>query len=121
MNGDVTVRMDHSPIAQGHIQGFRFFWAFYVNGLDRAVHCQLSLRGSLSRQSSTRTARSGQYTMNERRSSGTGMSARWGRTKEPFVSEEPSPSLEVCGRCQRSPGPARTGHTSEDAETRPHR
>jgi hypothetical protein len=69
MDNEITVRIGHPPLAPGSIQGFKFFWAFYVNGFDQAVHCQPCFRGSVSRQLSTRTARSGQlYVMNERKS-----------------------------------------------------
>ncbi len=48
------------------IQGFKFFWAYYVNGFDQSVHCQPCFKGSLSRQFNTRKVQSGKlYTMNE--------------------------------------------------------
>lgn len=69
MNNAITIRIDHPTCEPGNIRGFRFFWAFYVNGFNQAVHCQPCFRGSLSPQFNTRTVRSGQlYTMNERKS-----------------------------------------------------
>jgi hypothetical protein len=69
MNHAITIRIDHATREPENIQGFRFFWAFYVTGFNQALHCQPCFKGAVSRQLSTRTARSGQlYTMNERKS-----------------------------------------------------
>ena len=69
MNHAITIRIDHATREPENIQGFRFFGAFYVTGFNQAVHCQPCFKGAVSRQLSTRTARSGQlYTMNERKS-----------------------------------------------------
>jgi hypothetical protein len=66
---NITVQIDHADLPPGPIQGFRFFWAYYVNGFNQSVHCQPCFKGSVSKQLSTATARSGvMYTMDERRS-----------------------------------------------------
>lgn len=65
----ITIRIDHPSAKRAPIEGFKFFWAFYVNGFDQSVHCQPCFKGSLSRQLNTRTAKSGElYVMNERKS-----------------------------------------------------
>ena len=64
----ITIRVDHPEYEPGPVRGFRFFWAYYVNGFDQTVHCQPCLKGSLSKQFNTRTVRSGRlYPMNERK------------------------------------------------------
>jgi len=64
----ITIHLDHPEFPPGPIQGFRFFWAYYVTGFNRAVHCQPCFKGSLSASLNSRTARSGAvYVMNERR------------------------------------------------------
>ncbi len=68
MSSFIEIRIDHASWNPGAIQGFRYFWAFYVNGFDPSTHCQPCFRGSLSRQLNTRTAESGRlYVMNERK------------------------------------------------------
>jgi hypothetical protein len=63
----ITIHVAHPEYEPGPIRGFKFFWAYYVNGFDQTVHCQHCFKGSLSAQFNTRTARSGKlYTMNER-------------------------------------------------------
>jgi hypothetical protein len=65
----ITIRIDHPELVPGPIQGFRFFWAYYVSGFYQSAHCQPCFKGSLSNQLNTRTARSGElYVMSERRS-----------------------------------------------------
>jgi hypothetical protein len=65
----ITIQIDHSDLPSGHLQGFRFFWAYYVTGFNQPQHCQPGFKGTLSRQLNTRTARSGVlYVMDERRS-----------------------------------------------------
>jgi hypothetical protein len=65
----ITIVIDHSKYEPGPIQGFKFFWAYYVSGFDQSQHCQYCFKGGLSRQLNTRTGRSGKvYTMNERAS-----------------------------------------------------
>jgi hypothetical protein len=65
----ITIQIDHPVLPPGPVQGFRFFWAYYVTGFNPSQHCQPCFRGTLSRQLNTSTARSGVlYVMNERRS-----------------------------------------------------
>jgi hypothetical protein len=64
----ISVHVEHPDFEPGPVRGFKFFWAYYVNGFDQTVHCQPCFKGSLSRQFNTRTAQSGKlYTMNERK------------------------------------------------------
>jgi hypothetical protein len=67
----ITIRIEkpeNSESELGPIQGFKFFWAYYVNGFDQTVHCQPCFKGSLSKQFNTRTVQTGrQYIMNERK------------------------------------------------------
>jgi hypothetical protein len=65
-----SIRLDvsHPEIAPGKIEGFRFLWAFYVNGYDPALHCQPCFRGALVQDFSTPTARSGQPVVLDRMS-----------------------------------------------------
>ena len=55
----ILLEVTHPLIAPGRIEGFRFVWAYYVNGYKPDRHCQACLTGRLARQFSTRTARSG--------------------------------------------------------------
>jgi hypothetical protein len=65
---EITLEITHPTLAPGPLQGFNFFWAFYVKGFRPEVHCQPCFRGSVSPQFNSRTARSGQiYVMDERR------------------------------------------------------
>ena len=65
----ITIRIDHRDLPPGPIQGFRFFWAYYVTGFNQSQHCQPCFKGTLSKQINTSTTRSGAlYVMNERRS-----------------------------------------------------
>lgn len=43
----------------GRIPGFRYLWAFYVNGYDPEKHCQPCFRGARVPEFSTPTAQSG--------------------------------------------------------------
>jgi hypothetical protein len=43
----------------GPIEGFRFFWAFYVKGYRPERHCQPCFRGKLVKEVCTATVRSG--------------------------------------------------------------
>jgi hypothetical protein len=64
----ITIHVEHPEYEPGPIRGFKFFWAYYVNGFDQTVHCQPCFKGGLSRQFNTRTVHSGKlYTMNERK------------------------------------------------------
>jgi hypothetical protein len=64
----ITIRLHHPTIPTGRIQGFRFFWAYYVTGFNPAVHCQVCFKGALSNQFKTSTVQSGrEYVMDERK------------------------------------------------------
>ena len=64
----ITIHVEHPEYEPGPVRGFKFFWAYHVNGFDQTVHCQPCFKGSLSRQFNTRTAQSGKlYVMNERK------------------------------------------------------
>ena len=64
----ISIHVEHPEYEPGPVRGFKFFWAYYVNGFDQTVHCQPCFKGSVSRQFNTRTAQSGKlYTMNERK------------------------------------------------------
>ena len=64
----ITLRLDRAGKEPGLIEGFQFFWAFYVTGFDQRSHCQPCFKGTLSPQVNSRTVRSGQlYRMDERR------------------------------------------------------
>jgi len=45
MPSPIVLEVTHPELAPGRIQGFRFLWAFYVNGYDPALHCQPCFRG----------------------------------------------------------------------------
>jgi hypothetical protein len=59
MPREITLSITHPDIPPGSIQGFRFFWAFYVSGYKPELHCQRCFRGSGVREFTTRTATSG--------------------------------------------------------------
>jgi hypothetical protein len=64
----LTVRIDHPSLPPGPIQGYRFFWAFYVTGYDPTRHCQPCFLGTPSTQINPANARSGRdYQMDERK------------------------------------------------------
>ena len=66
---NITIQIEHPEFEPGPIQGFNFFWAYYVNGFNQTAHCQPCFKGTLIKQLNTRTARSGAvYTMNESKS-----------------------------------------------------
>ena len=41
----ITLSVSHPQQHSGRIEGFRFLWAFYVNGYRPDTHCQPGLRG----------------------------------------------------------------------------
>ena len=55
----ISLALSHPEFAPGAIQGFRFFWAFYVNGFRSDRHCQPCFKGKRITEFSTPTARSG--------------------------------------------------------------
>jgi hypothetical protein len=62
----ISLTISHPTLPPGPIQGFRFFWAFYVNGAKPDVHCQACFRGKRSNKLQSVSARSGiEYVMDE--------------------------------------------------------
>ena len=55
----ITFQMSHPTLPPGRVEGFRFLWAFYVNGFDPTTHCQPGFKGSRVDEFCTPTARSG--------------------------------------------------------------
>ena len=53
----MVLTVTHPTIAEGRIPGFRFLWAYYVNGYDITRHCQTGLRGRRAENFHSRTAR----------------------------------------------------------------
>jgi hypothetical protein len=67
-NSHITIQIEHPEFEPGPIRGFKFFWAFYVNGFDQSTHCQFCFKGGLSKQFNSRTVQTDKlYTMNERK------------------------------------------------------
>jgi hypothetical protein len=60
MSQSIRLEVSHPEIAPGRIEGFRFLWAFYVNGYHRNLHCQPCFKGTRVTDFCTPTARSGQ-------------------------------------------------------------
>ena len=56
----IFLEVTHPELAPGRIDGFRFMWAFYVNGYKPDKHCQPCFRGSRVPHFCTPTATSGQ-------------------------------------------------------------
>jgi hypothetical protein len=64
----ISISIHHPTLPPGPIQGFRFFWAFYVNGINPNVHCQPCFRGKRSHKLQTASVHSGrEYLMDESR------------------------------------------------------
>lgn len=59
MPKSIILRISHPTIPDGPIRGFRFMWAFYVNGYRPETHCQRCFKGRRVAEFSTGTARSG--------------------------------------------------------------
>lgn len=55
----ITLIVEHPTAPPGRIEGFRFLWAFYVNGYHPSRHCQPCFRGARVADFCTPTARSG--------------------------------------------------------------
>jgi hypothetical protein len=55
----IELKVSHPVIPSGRIQGFRFMWAFYVDGYRPEFHCQKCFTGRRVDDFSTRTASSG--------------------------------------------------------------
>ena len=60
MKRSITLEVTHPQFEPGVIRGFRFFWAFYVDGFRSDRHCQACFKGQRVGDFSTATARSGQ-------------------------------------------------------------
>ena len=56
MKESITLEVTHPAHADGRIRGFRFLWAYYVNGYRSDTHCQRCFRGRSVPEFSTRTA-----------------------------------------------------------------
>jgi hypothetical protein len=52
----ITLEVAHPAHSDGRIRGFRFLWAYYVNGYHSDRHCQRCFRGRLATQFSTGAA-----------------------------------------------------------------
>ncbi len=59
MKKTIRLSVSHPEIADGPIQGFRFFWAYYVSGFNQSKHCQPCFRGRLATQFCSPAASSG--------------------------------------------------------------
>lgn len=55
----ITLSVTHPTLPPGPIEGFRFMWAFYVNGFRSDRHCQPCFRGRRVDEFSTGHAESG--------------------------------------------------------------
>lgn len=44
---NITLRIAHSTDSAAPLEGFRFFWAYYVSGFKPEFHCQPCFRGRL--------------------------------------------------------------------------
>ncbi len=59
MSDTIFLDVSHPRLKQGRIEGFRFLWAYYVNGYRPDRHCQSCFKGRLAREFCSHTARSG--------------------------------------------------------------
>lgn len=55
----IRLRIEHPSAHEAPIQGFRFFWAFYVSGFRPDRHCQPCFRGRRVESFCTTTVRNG--------------------------------------------------------------
>jgi hypothetical protein len=61
----ISLSVTHPYLPDGPIQGFRFIWAFYVNGFRPERHCQSCLKGRRHEEFYTGSARTGRvYELN---------------------------------------------------------
>jgi hypothetical protein len=61
----ISLSVSHRDLPDGPIQGFRFIWAFYVNGFRPEHHCQMCFKGRRHEQFYTGNACSGRvYDLN---------------------------------------------------------
>jgi hypothetical protein len=59
MSKTIFLDVSHPQLEPGRIEGFRFLWAYYVNGYRADRHCQSCFKGRLAREFSSHTACSG--------------------------------------------------------------
>ena len=55
----ITLHVSNPDGTVGKIDGFRFFWAYYVDGYDPKQHCQMCFKGAPIPEFNTATARTG--------------------------------------------------------------
>lgn len=55
----ITLSVTHPTLPDDLIQGFRFFWAYYVSGFRSELHCQPCFKGRRIKEFSTGHAQSG--------------------------------------------------------------
>ena len=60
MKRSITLEINHPELPAGAIQGFRYFWAYYVSGFRSDHRCQACFKGERVPDFCTSTARSGQ-------------------------------------------------------------
>jgi len=46
MMNTVTLEVTHPTLPAGKVEGFRYLWAYYVDGYDASVHCQPCFHGA---------------------------------------------------------------------------
>ena len=59
MSKTILLEVTHPTLAAGKIEGFRFLWAYYVDGYRSDKHCQPCFYGELDQEFATNTASSG--------------------------------------------------------------
>src|ERR1700709_2377850 len=59
MKKTITFSMTHPDLPAGPVHGFRFLWAWYVNGFRPEVHCQRCFKGKRVDEFCTGHAQSG--------------------------------------------------------------
>jgi hypothetical protein len=59
MKKTITLSVIHPALPDGPIQGFQFFWAYYVSGFRPEFHCQPCFKGRRVQQFCTGRAESG--------------------------------------------------------------
>jgi len=59
MKKKIALSITHQTLSDGPIQGFRFFWAYYLSGFRPELHCQPCFKGKRVEQFCTGRVRSG--------------------------------------------------------------
>lgn len=62
----IVLEVTHPVLSPGRIQGFRYVWAFYVEGYDPATHCQPCFKGARVPEFCTPTAQTGRRVVLDR-------------------------------------------------------